>query len=309
MVATATWRALGTRVDLLLTSHDAGAMTAARAAVEETLERVDLVCSRFRADSELSRLNARSGETVTVGPLLAQFIEAGLRGARLSDGLVDPTVGRAMRAVGYDDDFATVRDRAGPITIRIEPIPGYQAIDFNRLTRTVRLAKGVEIDLGSTAKALAADLAAAAASDATAGGGVLVSLGGDIAIAGEVPLEGWRVLAAEDSETPATADGEVVALHGGALATSSTTVRRWTRDGILLHHLIDPDTGQPTTGPWRTASVIAGNCLDANIAATAAIVRGDGAAPWLTQTGLAARLVAHDGTVLCVAGWPEPLVA
>lgn len=308
MVAMSSWRALGTGVDLLVTGNEV-ALRAARAAVEETLELVDLTCSRFRTDSELSRLNARPGETVTVSPLLADFLQAGLRGARLSDGLVDPTVGRAMRAVGYDDDFANVSGRHGPITIRIEAIPGYQAIDFHGLTRTVRLPKGVEIDLGSTAKALAADLAAAAAGHVVEGGGVLVSLGGDIAIAGQAPIEGWRVLASEDSATPAAAEGEVIALCEGAVATSSTTVRRWTRGGVAFHHLIDPQTGQPTSGPWRTASVIAATCLDANIAATAAIVRGEGAAEWLTGIGLSARLVANDGTVLRVAGWPEPAVA
>lgn len=302
-----TWRALGTSVHLLVSR---GELRAARVAVEDTLEDVDVACSRFRPDSELSMINARAGETVRVSPLLARFLEAGLRGARLTDGLVDPTVGQAMRAVGYDADFARIRDRSDPIAIRLVPVPGWQAINLDVVNLTVRVARGVEIDLGSTGKALAADLAAAAAHEACGpASGVLVSLGGDIAIAGEPPAAGWRVLATEDSETPPTASGEVITLHDGAIATSSTTVRAWKRGDIAMHHLIDPRTGGPTSGPWRTATVIAASCLDANIAATAAVVRGDSAVPWLEDLGLPARLVAIDGVVRRLAGWPQPVGA
>jgi thiamine biosynthesis lipoprotein len=164
----------------------------------------------------------------------------------------------------------------------------------------------VELDLGSTGKALAADLGAAAAVAAMGRGGVLLSLGGDIATAGTVPDDGWRVLAADESTTPSDADGEVIAIGGGALATSGTSSRRWTRDGVTLHHLIDPRTGLPADGPWRTASVAAATCVDANIAATAAIVRGRSAVPWLEERGLAARLVSTSGQVVRVAGWPAP---
>ena len=308
MLAHESWRALGTSVHLFVTDGDQ--LPRARVAVERVLERVDLTCSRFRPDSELARVNARSGATVGISPLLAEFLEAGLRGARLSDGLVDPTVGRAMRAVGYDKDFSLIRDRSDPITIRLEPIPGWQAITLDARGMTVRVAKGVEIDLGSTGKALAADLAAVAAHAAAGpGSGVLVSLGGDIAMAGEPPRGGWRVLVSEDCDTPPSADGEVIALHDGAVATSSTTVRTWHRGEIAVHHLIDPRTGSSARSPWRTATVIAGSCLDANIAATAAIIRGDSAGEWVEGLGLQARLVATDGTVRRLGGWPQPAAA
>ena len=137
-------------------------------------------------------------------------------------------------------------------------------------------------------------------------GGVLVSLGGDIAVAGTPPDGDWRVLVAEDSEAPADGPGEVVAIRTGAIATSSTTVRRWRRGDRALHHLIDPRTGAPVESPWRTASVVAATCVDANTAATAAIVLGDAALDWLGSTGLVARLVSTDGEVVRVGGWPEP---
>ncbi|TMC64415.1 MAG: FAD:protein FMN transferase, partial [Chloroflexi bacterium] len=140
----------------------------------------------------------------------------------------------------------------------------------------------VELDFGSTGKALAADLAVAAALAALGGDpGVLVSLGGDVAIGGRAPGGGWRILAADSSATAPESDGEVIALTSGAVATSSTTVRRWTRGETTVHHIVDPRTGAPAESPWRTASVVAANCVDANIAATAAILLGETAPEWL----------------------------
>ena len=296
------WRALGTGAHVLVAGGD---IAAAIAAVREVLSEVDLAYSRFRPDSELSQINADGGRTRRVSPLLAAAIATSLRAAALTDGRVDPTVGRAMRAVGYDDDFGRVRTRTDPITIRLEPIPGWQVIRFDSRARTIGVPKGVEIDLGSTGKALASDLAAAAAFAAMGQGGVLVSLGGDIAMAGDVPAGGWRILVAEDSDTPPASDGEVIALHDGAIATSSTTVRTWRRGEIALHHLIDPHTGVSVESPWRTASVVAATCVDANTAATAAIVRGASAAKWLDGLGLAARLVGITGDVHRIGSWPD----
>jgi thiamine biosynthesis lipoprotein len=164
---------------------------------------------------------------------------------------------------------------------------------------------GVQLDLGATAKALTSDLAAAAALAKIGGGGVLVSLGGDIAVAGESPYEGWLIQTSEDSGAPIDSREETISIRSGGIATSSTTVRRWTRGGVTLHHIIDPVTGLPSEGPWRTATVIAGTCVDANIASTAAIVMGDRALAWLEANGLPARLVDREGTVNRVSGWPD----
>jgi thiamine biosynthesis lipoprotein len=238
--------------------------------------------------------------------LLARAVEISLRAARATDGAVDPTVGRAMRAIGYDADGAAVASGSGPIPIRLERVPGWRQVHLDVGRRTLRVPAGVEIDLGSTGKALAADLAAEAAGTAAMPGGWLVNLGGDIAIAGAATAGGWRVLAADDARTAPDAGGEVIALQTGALATSSTTVRRWSRGEVELHHIIDPSTGEPARGPWRTVSVVAASCVDANAAATAAIVRGPDAVDWLGDLGLPARLVSTAGDVMRVAGWPTP---
>ena len=185
--------------------------------------------------------------------------------------------------------------------------PGWRTVELDPTQRTVRTAPGVELDLGSTGKALAADLAATAALSAVGpSAGVLVNLGGDIAIAGTAPADGWPIRVGDDSRAdPRTARSSICA--GDAMATSSTTVRRWTAGGIVRHHIIDPRTGQPAEGPWRTATVAAATCVDANAASTAAIVLGDAAPRWLEERRLPARLVGLDGTVTRVAGWPQPL--
>jgi thiamine biosynthesis lipoprotein len=222
---------------------------------------------------------------------------------------VDPTIGRSMRLLGYDDDFGRIADRNGPPIVRFEAVPGWRMVRLDRTGRRLQIPRGVELDLGSSGKAFAADLAAEAARRAAGGGGVLISLGGDIAIAGAVPPGGWRVLVAENSAAPADGPGEVIALHGGAIATSSTTVRRWVQGGVNVHHILDPRTGRPAVGPWRTASVVAATCVDANAAATAAIIRGLDAEPWLAGLGLAARLVSTDGELCYVGAWPVPTAA
>ena len=299
------WKALGTTVHLLTTQEDG--LAPASAAVRNILTDVDEAYSRFRDDSELSRLNAQPGQPVTVGPLLAGAIAVAERAAKLTDGAVDPTIGHAIRVAGYDDDFARLASNRGPLTLRAERIPGWQAVNFDLRSRRVALPAGVTLDLGSTGKALAADLAAAAAIRMVPrGGGVLVSLGGDIATAGQPPPGGWQILVTDDSHTPPDGVGDRITITTGGLATSSTVVRRWTRGDVSMHHLIDPETGLPATGRWRTVTVAAATCVDANTAATAAIIKADRAIAWLERQRLPARLVENDGTIHYIGRWPDP---
>jgi FAD:protein FMN transferase len=169
--------------------------------------------------------------------------------------------------------------------------------------RAVRVPAGSELDLGATAKALVADRAASSAC-AAAGCGVLVSLGGDVAVAGEPPSRGWPIRVADDHAAGLDAPGPVVSIAGGGLATSSTAVRRWRAGEVELHHIIDPRTGRSAVTPWRTVTVAAATCVDANVAATAAIVLGGDAPAWLAARALAARLVSETGAATCAAGWP-----
>jgi FAD:protein FMN transferase len=360
----ASWEALGTRVLMRLT--DARALEGARLAVAEELEDIDRACSRFRSDSEISRLNGNGGRAMRVSPLLAEALSLALRGAALTDGDVDPTVGQALVLAGYDRDWSLLEGRdppveAGTVTAEKEvpqtvpqtaarararvraQVPqnethpardhgrqestsdaasqraaqrpssqpavsarfegGWRTIWFDRESRAVRVPAGIALDLGASAKAWAADRAAKVAAE-SGGCGALVSVGGDIALAGSAPARGWPVRVTDDHRAQPTAEGQTVTIRTGGLATSSTTVRRWGRQERTMHHILDPATGEPAGGSWRTASVAAGSCADANIATTAALVRGDGAPEWLAGLGLPARLVGEDGRVLTFGEWP-----
>jgi FAD:protein FMN transferase len=295
--AKVTWRALGTSAEVVVA--DADGLSAAQRAVVAELAAIDAACSRFRPDSELMRLNASAGAPFAVSALLGEAIDVALAAARRTSGAVDPTVGAALVAVGYDDDFARLPADGPAIVAR--PAPGWRRVSRDRAAGTVTLAPGVQIDLGATAKALAADRAARAAA-AAAGTGVLVSLGGDVAIAGPPPAGGWPVGVSDGHRDAAPA--ATVALRDGGLATSSVTQRRWRRGGQTMHHIIDPRTGAPVAPAWRTVSVADASCVEANIASTAAIVWGASARRRLAAAGIHARLVAADGRVATTGGWP-----
>jgi thiamine biosynthesis lipoprotein len=284
----AAWRALGTGVQLVVSDH----LDEARTAVEAVLRDVDAAASRFRDDSEISRLPI--GEWAIASPLLARLLAAARQAAEMTDGLVDPTVGTSLRDLGYDRTYSAIV-QGTPVTVVRRPV-GWRALELDGLR--VRAPEG--LDLGATAKAVAADLCAEAAGRHARAS--LVSLGGDIATTGE---RSWPVLVRDTSDPDeADDDGQVVTITG-ALATSGTRARRWNRAGRLVHHLVDPRTGLPTDGPWRTVSVVAGTCELANTASTAAVVAGESAESWLLDHGFSARLVHDDGTVLTVGDWPE----
>jgi FAD:protein FMN transferase len=303
-LGSATWQALGTTVVLRLT--DPTAVGAARAEVEAELEAIDRACSRFRADSELSRVNAGAGRLVAVSPLLMGALQVALRAAELTGGDVDPTVGECLVLAGYDRDWRLLsghcEETPPAVTARVRA--GWRTIVLDRAACSVCIPAGVRLDLGATAKAWAADRSARAAAAASECG-VLVSLGGDIATAGAAPEGGWQIRVTDDHRSDLSAPGQTVAIRSGGLATSSTAVRRWRRGGQTMHHIIDPATGAPVEGAWRTVSVAAADCTEANIASTGALVRGGAALGWLRGLGLPARLTDTDGRVATVGDWPS----
>ena len=294
--------ALGTTARVAVWPPDSLAI--ALAAVDRELEALDGQASRFRSDSEITRLHRSHGETFLISEGLAETIFIALRAARWTRGLVDPTVGRALVSLGYDRDFAAI-DPDGSLSDQPPlPAPGWQSVQLDG--RILHLPRKVMLDLGATAKGIGSDRSAAAAfTRAGRSGGVLISLGGDIAIAGQSPDGGWPVLVTDDPLPSPGSQTQVVRLSGGAMATSSVGWRCWQRGGQDLHHIIDPRTGLPSTGRWHTASVAAPTCVAANAASTALIVGGEEAESWLAETGLPARLVDHDGSVRLFGSWPK----
>lgn len=292
------FRALGTTA--IVAAVDPERTLDAVALVAAELEAVDRACSRFRADSELVSLP--HDRAVVVSPLLADAAAAALDAAAATDGLVNPTIGKTLRLAGYDATYRVVERRDGDrFRARFDEVPGWSVIELDRDARTLRVPAGVELDLGATAKAFAADRCAAHAHELL-GCGVLVGLGGDVAVAGTSPAGGWAIGVADDHA--AAGVQTTVAVEGGGVATSSTTVRRWQSGTRWLHHVIDPRTGRPAESRWRTVTVAAASCLAANVASTAAIVLSDDARAWLETRGFHARLVANDGAVLTTGRWP-----
>jgi FAD:protein FMN transferase len=262
----ASFRAMGCEVVV------AGASPQELARVRELFEERDAACSRFRADSELERVNAAAGSATLVTPLFARAVETALWAARVSDGLVDPTLGAAVEAAGYDRDFAALQPDPRPPGA---PVPARP--DAIRLFgRVLSLRRGVRLDLNGVVKAAAVDDALALLD-----GPGFVSAGGDLATRGEVDV--------------AVHGGEVVRLVSGGLATSGRSRRRWLRGGEEQHHLIDPVTGRPAWGPWDEVTVCGSSCLAADVAAKAAYLLGDDGPGWLDERGLPGRFARTEG--------------
>ena len=294
--------ALGTYVELVVT--DERALDEAGRLLRDELAALDRACSRFRADSDLARVNAAAGTPVAVGARLREAVRVALLAADATEGLVDPTLGTRLAALGYDRDFAALpADGSAPPAAGAGG-PGWPAVRVDEPRGTVLVPPGCSLDLGATAKAHGADLAARLIADRL-GVGVLVSLGGDVATAGEAPPGGWPVRTSASTLRGGRAD-ETVMLATGGLATSSPGARRWRRGGAQQHHIVDPRTGHPAATSWQAVTVAAPTCLDANTAATAAVVLGTAALRWLGGTGWPARLVGTDGTVHRLGSWPEP---
>ncbi len=296
--ATAQWSVWSTTARLVVTEE--AALAEAREIAEDTLADVDLACSRFRADSELALLPF--GRPVAISPLLATLVSAALDAAEGTDGLVSPTVGAALGALGYDRDWSAVisdEPRRQAATVRVRLAPSWRQIRL--IGRELTVPPGIRLDLGATGKALTADLIAAAITGRL-GVGTLVALGGDIATAGATSEDGWNVLVQDLPGDPAVT---VRLAPQSAIATSSTQSRRWRAGGEQLHHILDPRSCRPAETVWRTASVTAGSCVEANALSTAALILGHAAPAWLREQGHAARLVSATGRVSCFGGFPS----
>lgn len=294
------FRALGTYVHL----QTEGDPDLARHRAADVLTALDLACSRFRTDSDLTRVNRAAGSWTPVSDLLLGAVEVAIAVAEETDGLVDPCLGRTLVELGYDTGFERLRtlDRtrtSGPVD------PGaWRRIELDP-AGAIRIPAEVALDLGATAKAWASDLIALTLVEEF-GAPVLVSLGGDLRVA--APPGEHRTWTVRITEYPDGRGDEIapvtVALDSGGLATSSTRVRRWRAGSAEVHHLVDPRTGRPTNGPWRTATATGPSATAANAASTAALVLGAAAPAWLSARQVDARLVGTAGLVQTCGAWP-----
>ena len=302
-IAAETFEAIGTTNTILAT--DPGVLCEAVTIARRHLTELDRAVSRFRPDSEVSLLAVRARRAPAeafVSPTFAAYLGAALRVARLTGGLVDPTVGSALVAGGYDDDLDVVRARTDFHQTRIGSVPHWHTVHLNPSARRVTVPAGTLIDLGATAKAHAADTIAHLLAELLPGGFV-VNLGGDVAVSGSCPPQGWSI----GIEDAAGTTRQVVTSTGQAIATSSTQKRVWKVDGAVHHHIVDPRTAHTAPAVWAQVSCAAATCLEANAASTAAVVLGDDAPAWLEANGIPARLDGADGHVVTTTGWPDPV--
>ena len=291
-----------------LVASKPSALKPAVAELQDLMRRVELAASRFVVESELNWANVNAGRPVAVSQTLAALVQIALDSARRSGGRVDPTVGADLAWLGYDRDIELIAGTSLPLGDR-GAHPADRAIDLlgrrrnwtdvrlDRVAGLLTVPVGCALDLGATAKAATADWAAEQL-QRRFGCDVLVEIGGDLAVAGQ--RRPWQLLVAEQ----AGGAGQQITFTAGGLATSTTTIRRWQIAGRPVHHILDPATGLPADGAWRTVTVAAGNAAHANTCSTGAIVLGAAAPEWLTGQRVAARLVDRDGVVTTLGGWP-----
>jgi thiamine biosynthesis lipoprotein len=284
---------MGTTVTVVLPAPDA----AAAVAVEALFATWETTLSRFRPESELSRLNASAGRAVRVTPLLLLVVEAALRAARATDGIFDPALEPHLRALGYDRTFDDLAPD-GPAAPATVPGGSWSSIEIDRAASTVRLPAGAALDLGGIAKGMAVDEAIAVLVRRGVAAAV-VEAGGDLAVTGLPPAASAWPVAVE------VVNGQrEVSIASGALATSGVSRRSWHRGDVEQHHLVDPRTGGSARNDLWSVTAAAATCAQAEVAAKVAFVLGRAeAARFLLRVGISALLVGRDGGEALVGPW------
>lgn len=295
--------AMGTTVTVLA---PAAQITRAADIVRALFDEWERTLSRFLPESELSRLNAQTGTSVGVSPLLWSVLTTALQAARATDGRYDPTLLRQMLWIGYDRSFSEMRtDGAVPRHPAWEARIGgdWRRIQLDPTRRTVTLPAGAGLDFGGIAKGMAVD----AALEHLRGDGLipaLVNAGGDLAVSGQPPDQGEWPLA-----VPGRDNHWTIPLRRGAMATSTITKRNWRQGDVVRHHLIDPTTGEPARSDLLSVTAVAATCQQAEVAAKVALLLGSEAGVrFLEENRLAGLLIPRSGDFITAGLWPRDLM-
>lgn len=291
------FHAMGTEIEVLAAPRLASD-TVDR--VAEFFESVEARLSRFRDDSELSRLNDASGGPFPASPLLAEVLAEALEAARRSDGYFDPTTLDAVEASGYRSSFDQIGD--GIVSRREGSAPDYSLVEITPDRRIV-LNDGVRVDLGGFAKGWTVDKAAGLMAGFDSW---LINAGGDLLAEGPGPNgEGW-VVGVEDPFSPGTDIG-LLFVRDTALATSTTMRRRWRTYEGWAHHIIDPRTGQPAETDLASVTVEAPTVAEAEVLAKTVLLMGRARGLVHLETARRRGLLVTNEGYLCRAGEMEEL--
>jgi thiamine biosynthesis lipoprotein len=260
----------------------AGASDAELVAIRDLFGERERRFSRFLSCSELARVNDACDARVVVSDDMAHMVRLALRAALVTGGLVDPTVGASVAALGYDRDIALLVD--DPTPVDAAPAGRWRAVRVDG--RVLERPVGVVLDLNGVVKGRTVDDALALLP-----GPGFVSAGGDLAVRGGANV--------------ALPSGGAVSVASGGIATSGTATRQWTRGGARRHHLVDAATGLSADVAWVCVTAAGPTCLAADVAAKAAFLRGDEGPGWLDAVGVPGRFVARDGRVVLNARWRD----
>jgi thiamine biosynthesis lipoprotein len=293
---------MGSKVRLIIGPPTDPALPPAEEAADQVrawLENYDRRLSRFRPDSELSLLNGDLREAVPASPLLRAAVGAAVWAARVTDGLVDPTLVGALEAVGYDRSRAgrkpaslTAALSAAPERHPAKPDPraGWGLVEIDDAAGLIRRPVGLRLDNGGTGKGLAADSAAELLCGYSR---FLIDCGGDIRVGGPDAVARPYSIGVQDPlshRRPFT-----LRLGQGAVATSGIDTRIWQRaDGSYAHHVLDPSTGRPAWTGLVGVTALGPSALAAETSAKQALLSGPSGAR-LVLAAHGGRLVHDDG--------------
>lgn len=262
----------------------------------ELVEGLEQKWSRFRADSELSRLNAHAGAPVFTSTETVEVIALALEAWRATDGFFDPSLLDALVDAGYDDTFDEIRARPSVDLRSSAPIvrPSLELVEVDRSARLVHCPPGLHLDLGGIGKGRAADLVLEQLLTDGADG-ACVDLGGDLRVAGTTAEGGAWSVVVDDPFRPGE-DLVVLGLAAGAVTTSSILRRRWMTDAGEAHHLLDPGSGRPVRSGLVSVTVLAAAAAWGEVHAKAALVAGASEGRRLVErAGLSALFIDADG--------------
>lgn len=291
-----TFPAMGTTISILAPEDDA---EAARDGTRWLFAEWEAALSRFRSDSELSRLNAHAGQWIAVSPLLFDVTVTALEAARATNGVFDPTLLRQLVSLGYDRTFSALPPIAPPLNETIQPGGGWRGIRLDHDQRRIFLPAGVALDFGGIAKGMAVDAAVERLREMGVACGC-VNAGGDLATFGAPPDgDGWPI------GVQGARAMRMITLRRGALATSGIANRQWRQGAFVRRHILDPRTGMPAeTGLW-SVTVAAERCAQAEAAAKAAFILGPReGARFLDERNLAGLFAHEDGSWQTAGDWP-----